>query len=85
MKISKILEVHKPIPFNDQIMVQNKEPVLHKIGAEIMDIRAYEQETMGQTEFLKGINSSSKRSVGRGGSFKIERKKIDGKNRSKIW
>lgn len=30
--------------------------VLNKIRTEIMDTGAYEQETMGQTEFLKGIN-----------------------------
>ena len=34
----------------------NKEPILDKIRAEIMDTVAYEQEVNGDTEFLKGIN-----------------------------
>ena len=33
-----------------------QEPVLDKIRVEIIDTGAYEQETKGKTEFLKGIN-----------------------------
>ena len=33
-----------------------QEPIIDKIRAEIMDTGAYEQETMGQTAFLNGIN-----------------------------
>lgn len=33
-----------------------KEPILNKVRAEIMDTGAYEQEVNGKTEFLKGMN-----------------------------
>lgn len=38
------------------IKALKQESILDKIQAEIIDTGAYEQETMGHTEFLKGIN-----------------------------
>jgi len=37
-------------------VLKSEESILDKIKAEIMDTGAYEQETMGQTAFLNGIN-----------------------------
>ena len=38
------------------IKALEQEPILDKIRAEIMDTGAFEQEVMGYTEFLAGIN-----------------------------
>lgn len=38
------------------IKALKQEPILDKIRAEIMDTGAFEQEVMGYTEFLAGIN-----------------------------
>ena len=43
-------------PIQIAIKALEKESLLDKIKAEIMDTGAYEQEVNGETEFLKGIN-----------------------------
>ena len=62
-KTAPVFPLKKPEEFNDYLQSINQvinwleqESILDKIRAEIMDTGAYEQETNGKTEFLKGIN-----------------------------
>ncbi len=62
-KSAPVFPLKKPEEFNDYLQSINQvinwleqESILDKIRAEIMDTGAYEQETNGKTEFLKGIN-----------------------------
>ena len=47
--------INKPC-VSEKVCEHDKQMVLDKIRAEIMDTGAYEQEVNGKTEFLKGIN-----------------------------
>ena len=58
MRFKECAEEHRQLAkwLKDYKRLLEQEPILEKIRAEITDTGAYEQETMGQTAFLNGIN-----------------------------